>query len=161
MSLSRQQYEVAFPASRMKDCWAGLLEVVYGDDMDGKNATRASEDKGFRTAGLVRLLGKGASGRRVLMSLYVCVLEEATQVHHEKPEEGPRCTTRRTSLCISTEPPGAALHCHHARPFCCPPPPPYIHTATRCSAPALFIASSVQPTFPPSPLHKVYGAVVD
>lgn len=56
------QYEVSVPVGSMADCWAGLLELMYGDDIDGLNATAnatqgGEPDYGFRTAPLIRLTG--------------------------------------------------------------------------------------------------------
>ncbi|GMH42611.1 hypothetical protein BSKO_10530 [Bryopsis sp. KO-2023] len=52
------QYEVAIPVDRMADCMEGLLDVVYGDDVLGEDAKKRKLDKGFRTAPLIRFIGK-------------------------------------------------------------------------------------------------------
>lgn len=52
------QYEIAIPVDRVADCFEGMLEVLYDDDVDGKNETKRAVDKGFRTAPLIRFVGK-------------------------------------------------------------------------------------------------------
>jgi hypothetical protein len=63
------QYEVAVPASTMADCWSGLLALVYaseggidggvGEDQEGGAGSSSSkQDYGFRTAPLLRFVGK-------------------------------------------------------------------------------------------------------
>lgn len=52
------QYEVAIPVSHMADCFKGLLDLVYQGDIDGLNETLRAQDKGLRTAPLIRLLGQ-------------------------------------------------------------------------------------------------------
>lgn len=52
------QYEVAVPVATMADCYRGLLKLVYRGDIDSVNETQRAEDKGFRTAPLIRFVSK-------------------------------------------------------------------------------------------------------
>ena len=42
----------------MADCYRGLLKLVYRGDIDSLNETQRAEDKGFRTAPLIRFVSK-------------------------------------------------------------------------------------------------------
>ncbi|CAD7703073.1 unnamed protein product [Ostreobium quekettii] len=52
------QYEVAIPFATMADCLAGMLETVYGEDIDGVDPVASSQDRGFRTAPLIRFVSQ-------------------------------------------------------------------------------------------------------
>ncbi|KAI8472715.1 MAG: hypothetical protein J3K34DRAFT_519583 [Monoraphidium minutum] len=52
------QYEVSFPLSVAADCLGAVLETAYGTDLLGEEPANRLRDKGFRTAPLIRLVGR-------------------------------------------------------------------------------------------------------
>ena len=52
------QVEVAIPVDRMADCLAGILDVIYGSDLEGEDEELRMADKGFRVTPLFRFVGR-------------------------------------------------------------------------------------------------------